>query len=1156
MIKMETLGITNRNVRVDIAVGNDQQLQLVPSEMQKFDLPVRKKRFLFFFKRDLPPQGTFQFSISVTCPNLTLSGNPLLCEMKGEEPKVSGEFDVESHELPFKLFFNPAAVVDCKEGLSEERQYQLDFTLTISDPNRSDRVVFETKDYLTVIIRQFSPKLKFIFLPEQASKNLQYSVAADKSITRIGKLRICHNGILGVKCIPDITNREFQLFTAEPNSKDQRRVFSIFTMPMSVSIEDKIVVKGLSKALVNLKSGESVEIPIDWNMGEVVNPEKQGIPDSYVLMAECDGEEPSSVYTQKLNRNSMLTRLKATVSMQQLNRTPIEYDITNSGVPGLDLGTLLLMDNQTAAITMKFENTADSIDTKHPDAAVLLWGMKLSNVVPLKNGKGIRMSGNKTLRDLFALNVTGDQYWALSPRAGREKACEISIIIDGNSLCEILPLPEERETYADIQLTIDYYVKNDYTGDDHQKMKEGIMPADGTGQCQQTMQIRLKRTVQPEWLCVDFGTSAVVAAYAQSLLHENNALINLKEQKRYILGEAHHHDKNKISVDDEKENLISSKIFFNETAAENRDFMEITEEAADYGEYTIWFSPSVNAANQDYQLPCLKTIMGYDHLPNIFIETVKNLKYWQKTNGKMEEKKLFDEDNRPTMTVNMVAQVIYRQLFYHYLKNRMGRDGKSQEHRKVNKLVLSVPNTFTPLNIAAVQSLARETMPEVNPEYLYTVSESDAVACYYLVREREFLDNSKENDEERQRLDKKESVLVYDMGAGTLDLTWFIKECDTMGNTTMTVKGRMGLNKAGDYLDYVLATILMKLYEESIQKAGKKEDDLLTILHDVLLLDSTGIRVASKHRKALKDFVKKLKIQLDKKGLIIDNIGGGLELDGNPLSLPECKTDDILKHDDFQKFLSDITESVLTNFADRFGTDGKLDIDVLVFSGRSTSMRVIRQAVSKRIATVLDDRHKLLFADICSRRLARDIEIQNNDNSQLKTVVTYGALAYANFQREGDNFTIIEEPFYATYGIVLRSAQSGNKWIPLLGRDATDMRDLGNGVFESKQVEIPAHTDMIDLIQSYSADVEGDYERKDFEMISKLSELNYETGLAISLRWNGAQDTQGKGNVLTLKRNLQDVYGIPMNPHDDFENDTLRKSLWPLTFVKQDNSFR
>ena len=186
MIKMETLGITNRNVRVDIAVGNDQQLQLVPSEMQKFDLPVRKKRFLFFFKRDLPPQGTFQFSISVTCPNLTLSGNPLLCEMKGEEPKVSGEFDVESHELPFKLFFNPAAVVDCKEGLSEERQYQLDFTLTISDPNRSDRVVFETKDYLTVIIRQFSPKLKFIFLPEQASKNLPYSVAADKSITRIG----------------------------------------------------------------------------------------------------------------------------------------------------------------------------------------------------------------------------------------------------------------------------------------------------------------------------------------------------------------------------------------------------------------------------------------------------------------------------------------------------------------------------------------------------------------------------------------------------------------------------------------------------------------------------------------------------------------------------------------------------------------------------------------------------------------------------------------------------------------------------------------------------------------------------------------------------------------------------------------------------------
>ena len=77
------------------------------------------------------------------------------------------------------------------------------------------------------------------------------------------------------------------------------------------------------------------------------------------------------------------------------------------------------------------------------------------------------------------------------------------------------------------------------------------------------------------------------------------------------------------------------------------------------------------------------------------------------------------------------------------------------------------------------------------------MSESDAVAFYYLSKRAELLENTELDD------DFDKNVLVYDMGAGTLDITYFTrKECGDKYEIEMV--GKMGVSRAGNYMDYIL----------------------------------------------------------------------------------------------------------------------------------------------------------------------------------------------------------------------------------------------------------------------------------------------------------------------------------------------------------------
>jgi hypothetical protein len=128
---------------------------------------------------------------------------------------------------------------------------------------------------------------------------------------------------------------------------------------------------------------------------------------------------------------------------------------------------------------------------------------------------------------------------------------------------------------------------------------------------------------------------------------------------------------------------------------------------------------------------------------------------------------------------------------------------------KAEQIVLCHPNTFTArhrerLHRAAANALMRP-LGIASPAHIRLLSESDAVAFSYCSRR---MREAPRGGSER--------LVVYDLGAGTLDLSlvrieWNREPCYPR---TWTVEGRLGVPVAGIYLDQVLARLVDKLLRD------------------------------------------------------------------------------------------------------------------------------------------------------------------------------------------------------------------------------------------------------------------------------------------------------------------------------------------------------
>lgn len=1097
--------------------------------------------------KKVPPKGEFSYEIiligkpergsqlSKDC--FDDNASPISFMINNCDVGRKGTFTVDGCETNLKLFFDASTIKDCGKTLTEDRMFDLPFRLVIRDEDGKSEFTFE--DSLKVKIKKFVPVPVFTFIDK--TDKLKYHIVDEKPI--VGQLEVSHNA--DFSCAPDLVDQKFELgCIVAPGSPDKGK--RPHEPLKSTDRKDILQLRkdgneSSMQTINKLCAGESVVFDVLLDMNAVNNPRKEDNLDKYCLT--IDGKEIGGGF--ELYRNDVLTKRKTIITMPSSKYGTISHDITECS--GCDLGELFIstQPRMEYTLTLTFSNDAEATDRKHPFAAVLVWGVKIADLEGETDR--IQLSKGKTIKDVICLQSKSHQ-WALSPK--QDKSCDYLITINSDDILDIIPSKDENETFVDITIKLEYNTCEDSKGDYKFKF-DNVNGKNNLHKC--NLKLRLKKQPQREWLCVDFGTSAVVATFAKDSSNEQNSLIDLKKQKGYLLDKVYGVNDGRNSIEDEDEKLISSTICFN--VNNSIDYRSPDFNMEDFLGLAVWFSPSVRDINKDYLLPCLKTIIGYEYLPQIFTDgAMMGFRY------KCDDEEIQLERKAELMKVSVVSSLIYRQLFRFYLSQRLNKNRTELIPRKVNKLVLSVPNTYTPLDIQTVKRLARESMPNIHPEYLHTISESDAVACYYVSHKNKFL-SSIEDKNKMQQLTAKENVLVYDMGAGTLDLTWFVrkttKDAQQRDLVDVEIKGKMGVNKAGNYIDYELATILLDLWRKKT-KGPKNNNDLF---NKALQLDSSiakDVMFDSGLRTDLKNYVKDLKKLLGDETaevpeLIIDRMtyfrDHSTESSSQSQQGVQLKMSDILNHKHFQEIIDEMTENVLINFGKRYGDKtGKIDIDVLIFSGRSTSLNAIREGVKKHIGKICNKPEDLLYADLGTCELSNKIEQPTGaSNNILKTVVAQGALAYAAlFARKESNYRLHNQKYYASYGLVEYLGNEEYNFVPLIGMEANGMIEKDGKIYSDEYTIDTHRVSQVDLIQSYSSDVVNDYIKGNFDTISKLSNISCD-GLD-NPKFQLVMTTQHEGGSGTTLEYSFAQGSERLNPHDDFNNLSLRKSLWPVIF--------
>jgi len=1104
-------------------------------------------------------EGDFNYKLEVVDDGgLTVTGTVVTGKfLRAQESDFGTSGSVSLHgltekaaDVTFQLIFHPNAISNCPQQLDVAHTYPMKLRLTLSEAGEGDAPVLCEEAVLNVEVPAYRPKIKFCFIPQfpkESSGTLLYQPDMPACI-RAGVLRVQH--VRPFKCAPAIRNINFSygVIKTSFDAKDQptEECVSQLLRFCDVDVDGFERIDGEHGRIKYLASGGTIDIPMELQTGSVFEPASAKMEDVYTpYVSFVEHGMPKTFHLDGFSvcRDPYTVRAEVLIGIKQASGEPKWINITNNWMVRNE-GVVSLINDFDISLILKIRNQATACRPDCPDASVLFWGLRISDVSLVDKVGSLALREGSELRDIVRIDgLSPDSPIVLGPN--EERSFDLKV---NNRLIEaIVPDPSQERTRAEVRLVLEYFLIEDQKGANKARVEAGDVDGLG-GRTDRAFQFELCRTPQSGWFCVDYGTSAVVAGCSESGTSAMR-IIDLKNIKDRLMLEAYpdRNDIGKRRNDDETDCFVASTICLNNNNQEQENFSDVLP-PEQYRQQAVWFSPSAGSLDVNYQLSCMKTLMGYPSLPDMFSASAQE-KFRYKVNG--VERRLYDENNEPTelMRVDEIFRLVYKQLFEYYMSHDYSQDGR-RICRRIEKLVISVPNTYTPLNLDTITRLAREAMPYIYPEYLCTVSESDAVACYYVSKQKELIESVSDFGR-RSELRKKQHVLVYDMGAGTLDLTLFEYRLDrntAPAENYVSILGKMGVNKAGNYLDYELACILVELCRER----NVVDDDDLAKLEQLLQLDlDEGIanQVSSGDRLQLKNYVKELKKQL-KPGVADPLQNLTLADSGVTVALQQLTTADIMNRKRYKAFIKDITEGVLGNFIKLFGGDSKkIDLDVVVFSGRSTALGDIREGVKACIGNFCNQPAKLLYGDISSDKLFSDLSSLTADSSKLKTVVTRGSLAYATmFNVEGSHYHLRRQPFYAQYGVVVVLRNGDVKWYPLVGYNVSGTTSE-NGQVVSRTVTFCEGSEILflDLIQSYSASVVDDYKNGNFDTISKLGHYTLDpwpNKFDFSLTMYDEVRTSSKSVLkFMLMGHTQD-----RSPHDDFDNPSLRKSLWPVVY--------
>lgn len=745
-----------------------------------------------------------------------------------------------------------------------------------------------------------------------------------------------------------------------------------------------------------------------------------------------------------------------------------------------ELGSLF-----SRSFKLHFSNNAKEKNT--PEACIIIENVRVSEY----GIEGLGLLGTENKEIFHLIHVENNIGHRTIIADGSNEMISVELKFDPTDIYRITTPYHEFDVHSNIQFS---YWENK-NGEDYtlfEKKKEYC-----------TIELIWHFNVMPsgDWLCVDYGSSAIVCKYG-------NEILDLRAVKNCLLRS----DPNLSDyLRDETEKgtkFLSSEIILNAPPFDHpKNVSSLCSEQIHYVPYSfqaVFLSPtsSLIEDNDTTPLPCLKLLVGNEFLPRY--DRYLDFEYYCKNVNNQVIKVIageFKKNDNCLLRIDRVLYEAYQVLFKYFItpiiKNR------KDLNFGLNRMVITYPNTYSPNHLHILEKAVKNVLPRLYS--LEFISESDAVAAYYMHNWPKYHPEFKEQEQ------PKEYVLVYDMGAGTLDLTYF---SISHQEREIEILGRIGSEKAGNYIDYTIAEIVCKKLkiDKVMYQLQKPESDEIAAKRMSLK------HVVQQYIKPRLTRQKSIFFEFDKENYNIDSE----QIIADPL---------------FQKCMDDCTRNLINRFCS-YMDKNRPQINTVIMSGRSCLLIPLQQALQQAIEGI--------------KRIGIDVEFfpksdEHIDEELQKTIVSRGAEILANqMTREAFTRNILAHRFYASFGIVYYNLSGRLSYVELLGYRESPRRTINMMEFQSKNKRIQVYPDStMQLVQTYLNEVDTleCYIQHDMEFISIMN--SYRTndlGREINL-----QLRVDKFNNVILVANGGHTKGMPP-VGVDLSNEIAKKSLWPIVF--------
>lgn len=985
------------------------------------------------------------------------------------------EICLTQKDTPFQLYFNQQAIKDCSESQQRiPKKYTISFNVVVLDESKNK--IDSHKENINITFAPLNIKPRFAINLEEVSIKYNSQISElkigeivtwiDESYQYTPKLNI--DTKIGI--FDGVTNMGSVLFFKEkdgsrvqewkgllkPSRKELRRFeMYIDLSEMSNPIEEE------KRLIIENKSKFSVEYS-----PEIIQPLAE-LTEQFVIKRDGQSAELKVMIGDDVDDTLNYMDNGKNINVSEFTFTPkskMQRQLTIALVNAATDGSL-----KQAGVIIRNFSISDSV----------------CNDVKVLDDKGKIMSMFTTIDgdNWVQLNSNG----GLFLKNGKDSITSLDLTFNPAQIAEVVGTDSECVFAVETVVSFEYYENKKGQPFSDSDFKNYSM----------TIHWNLQLEPYPEWLCVDYGSSAIVCKY-------DKKVIDLKKQKDFVYSdERNGYDKFTEDTFESGTKFLSSDILFHQLNPNQTNTSLCIEQlnTEPYNTLAVCLSPTSSLVVNEVQrqLPCLKILVGNENLPtNAFYDQFPYLRNDEKTGKtgyvKVKDAKVANEKNCLANVTNIFEEA-YNELFKYFVSPVTG------DKRKLNKVVLTYPNTYTPTHLGILRDIANKTFPYLREGYLKFVSESDAVAAYYLANWSKF--NKGGNIKE------KETVLVYDMGAGTLDIT-ILDKCTTNTNTIkVEVRGKIGTGKAGNYLDYTIACILQDLGLIPIQ------------LISTDFVANSAIRVDMLNLKnAIKTEIKPHLVP----GEIISYTVGHKSW--------SVEADRIINHPRFQRYLYDVTTTIFKQIGMYIG--GDFDITTVLLSGRSCRLQVLRKSIEESIKKL-------------STKIVRVIEFDSEKDEE-KTLVAEGAIAQVSkFDIPTSKVIIKSRRLYASYGLVYQELGGHIRYVELLNHNDIPYTEI-TGFFDGKNINIngTSSSAYIRLVQTYMSpkETEANYNMGNTEFISDMEEFdmaNFNNADKLNVRLR----LDRNNNVSLYVNGLKSVASTPKGV--DLTSSITKQSIWPVT---------